>query len=59
VRDGVPLERILRMQRMSVDDLKEAARGQGIADLREVDLALLEPEGRISFLQRRGHGPPD
>ncbi|HEX6421012.1 MAG TPA: YetF domain-containing protein [Acidimicrobiales bacterium] len=57
VRDGVPLERVLRLQRMSLDDLKEAARGQGIADLRDVDLAVLEPEGRISFLQRSGRDP--
>ena len=52
VRDGVPLERVLRMQRVSFDDLKMAARRQGIADLRDVRLAVLEPEGKFSFIER-------
>lgn len=54
VRDGVPLERVLRLQRVSLDDLKMAARRQGISDLRDVRLAVLEPEGRFSFLERSG-----
>jgi uncharacterized membrane protein YcaP (DUF421 family) len=52
VRDGVPLEQVLRLQRVSLDDLKVAARQKGIADLRDVQLAVLEPEGRFSFIQR-------
>lgn len=57
VRDGVPLERVLRLQRVSLDDLKMAARQQGIGDLRDVQLAVLEPEGRFSFIQRSGEAP--
>jgi uncharacterized membrane protein YcaP (DUF421 family) len=50
VRDGVPLEQVLRVQRVSLDDLQMEARRQGIADLRDIRLAVLEPEGRFSFL---------
>jgi uncharacterized membrane protein YcaP (DUF421 family) len=57
VRDGIPLERVLALQRVSLDDLKMAARQQGIADLRDVRLAVLEPEGRFSFIQRSGQPP--
>jgi uncharacterized membrane protein YcaP (DUF421 family) len=54
VRDGVPLERVLHLQRVSLDDVMMAARRQGIDDLREVELAVLEPEGKFSFIQRSG-----
>lgn len=52
VRDGQPLERVLQMQRVTLDDLKMAARRQGIDDLRKIELAVLEPEGKFSFIQR-------
>jgi uncharacterized membrane protein YcaP (DUF421 family) len=45
---------VLRLQRVSLDDLKMAARRQGISDLRDVRLAVLEPEGKFSFLERSG-----
>lgn len=54
VRDGVPLEQVLRLQRVTLDDLKMEARRQGIADLRDVELAVLEPEGKFSFIERKG-----
>jgi uncharacterized membrane protein YcaP (DUF421 family) len=59
VRDGVPLEEVLRLQRVSLDDLRMAARQKGIADLRDVELAVLEPEGRFSFIQKSGQAPDD
>ncbi len=52
VRDGVPLERVLHLQRVTLDDLKMEARRQGISDLRDVQLAVLEPEGKFSFIPR-------
>lgn len=52
VRDGVPLERVLHLQRVTLDDLKMEARRQGISDLRDVQLAVLEPEGKFSFIRR-------
>ncbi|MBN2622321.1 MAG: DUF421 domain-containing protein [Acidimicrobiales bacterium] len=56
VRDGVPLEAVMRMQRMTLDDLRMAARRQGISDLRDVQLAVLEPEGQLSFIEKKDTG---
>jgi uncharacterized membrane protein YcaP (DUF421 family) len=52
VRDGRPLEPALRLERVTLDELLESARNQGIGNLRDVDLAILEPSGKFSFLQR-------
>jgi uncharacterized membrane protein YcaP (DUF421 family) len=57
VRDGVPLERVLRLQRVSLDDVKMEARRQGISDLRDIRLAVLEPEGRFSFIEQGAERP--
>ena len=54
VRDGRPLEDALRLERVTLDELLEGARNQGIANLRDVELAILEPDGRFSFLQAGG-----
>jgi uncharacterized membrane protein YcaP (DUF421 family) len=54
VRDGVPLERVLRLQRTTLDDVREAAREQGIGNLRDVRLGILEPDGKFSFLRAEG-----
>ncbi|HVL91722.1 MAG TPA: YetF domain-containing protein [Acidimicrobiales bacterium] len=50
LRDGRPLLDIMRVERLTVEELEEAARGHGIADLETVDLAVLEPDGKFSFL---------
>jgi uncharacterized membrane protein YcaP (DUF421 family) len=49
VRDGVPLEDAMRRQRLSVDDLMVAARLEGVRRLQDVEVAVLEADGRISF----------
>ena len=49
LREGQILERPSREQRLSDTDLRAAARQQGIRSLDEVDLAVLEADGRISF----------
>ncbi|MGH9011878.1 MAG: DUF421 domain-containing protein [Acidimicrobiia bacterium] len=56
VRDGRPIEQALRLERVTLDELLESARDQGIANLRDVELAILEPSGKFSFLQRRQGG---
>lgn len=38
--------------RLTVDELLEALRGQGISDLREVKYAVLETSGQLSVLPR-------
>ncbi len=52
VRDGQLLEKPARQQRLSDTDLLAAARQQGIRSLTDVDLAILEADGRISFFTR-------
>jgi uncharacterized membrane protein YcaP (DUF421 family) len=49
--DGEPLEGSLAAESLSLDDLKEAAREKGIADLRQVSVAVLNPDGRIAFIE--------
>jgi uncharacterized membrane protein YcaP (DUF421 family) len=51
VRDGRPIEPALRLERVTLDELLESARNQGIDNLRDVKLAILEPSGKFSFLQ--------
>ncbi|MGH9178800.1 MAG: DUF421 domain-containing protein [Acidimicrobiales bacterium] len=50
VRDGEPLVAALRVERLTVDEVLEGAREQGIARLDQVQYAFLEPDGRFSFL---------
>ncbi len=52
VRDGELLPRPARQQRLSDTDLLAAARQQGIRNLSEVDLAILEADGKLSFFTR-------
>jgi uncharacterized membrane protein YcaP (DUF421 family) len=52
VRAGETQERVLKYERLPMDDLMEAARKEGIGDLAEVDLAVLETDGSISFFRR-------
>lgn len=49
VQDGTPLDRSMRRERLSVDDLKAAARQQGFERLSDIRLAVLEANGSISF----------
>jgi uncharacterized membrane protein YcaP (DUF421 family) len=56
VRDGRPVEQALRLERVALDELLESARDQGISNLRDIRLAILEPSGKFSFLTRDGGG---
>lgn len=56
VRDGEPVEQTMRRERLSASDLMVAARLQGIRRLQEVELAVLEADGRISFFTRGSAG---
>jgi uncharacterized membrane protein YcaP (DUF421 family) len=51
-RDGQPVEEGMRRQRLSVADLLVAAREQGIRRTSEIEYAVLEADGRISFFTR-------
>jgi uncharacterized membrane protein YcaP (DUF421 family) len=50
VRDGRVLQEALRTERLAVEELHDAAREQGISDLRGVRYGILEADGRFSFL---------
>ena len=52
VRSGEVQEKVLKYERLPMDDVLEAARKEGIRDLAEVDLAVLETDGSISFFRR-------
>jgi len=49
---GQPVEHNMRTQRLSVADFLVAAREQGIQRTAEIEYAVLEADGRISFFTR-------
>jgi uncharacterized membrane protein YcaP (DUF421 family) len=51
-KDGRPVEDGMRRQRLSVADLLVAAREQGIRRTSEIEYAVLEADGRLSFFTR-------
>jgi uncharacterized membrane protein YcaP (DUF421 family) len=52
VQDGRVIEKNLRRDRITVDEVLEEARQQQIASLDDVAWAVLEPNGQISFLPK-------
>lgn len=50
VRDGAVVPESMRVERLTVDDILSEARQHGVDDLAAVRLAVLEPDGRFSFL---------
>ncbi len=54
IRDGEPLMEAMKLERVTLEELREEARDQGLADLRDIRLAVLEPDGKFSFIKRDG-----
>ncbi len=52
VRDGEPIDAALAVERMPLEEVLEAARQNGVEDLADVKLAVLEVNGRISIIKR-------
>jgi uncharacterized membrane protein YcaP (DUF421 family) len=52
VQDGQPIRKNLDRNRITVDELRAAARRQGIGSLESVEWAVLETSGSISFIER-------
>jgi uncharacterized membrane protein YcaP (DUF421 family) len=50
IAEGEILSRNLRRQRMTVEEIRAEARQQSIGDLADVRYAVLETNGRISFI---------
>jgi uncharacterized membrane protein YcaP (DUF421 family) len=54
IENGKPIDKNMRRERLTPDDLLEEARQQQITSLDEVQWAILEPDGTISFLKKGG-----
>ena len=52
VQDGKPIEKNLKRERVTLDDLASAARQQNIGSLDEVQWAVLETNGTLSFIKK-------
>jgi uncharacterized membrane protein YcaP (DUF421 family) len=62
VRKGQVVKEAMRLERLGLEELLEGAREQGIDDLAKVKLAVLEPDGKLSFIQfedGQDQGQPD
>jgi uncharacterized membrane protein YcaP (DUF421 family) len=58
VRDGRLIEEALRLERLTREEILTEAREQGIEDLAEVKVAILEPDGKFSFIKTKGDDDP-
>jgi len=52
LRDGEPMLEVMRREQVSLDDLAEAARLEGHERFDELRWAVLEADGRVSFIPR-------
>jgi uncharacterized membrane protein YcaP (DUF421 family) len=53
VQDGKPIAENLHRERLTVEELAEEARANQIASLQEVQWAVFEPSGKISFIPKQ------
>src|ERR671932_1442418 len=51
VQDGKAIEKNLRSERLTLDEVMEEARGQKIESLDEIKWAVLETTGQITFIE--------
>jgi uncharacterized membrane protein YcaP (DUF421 family) len=54
IRDGRPIERNLRRERITLDNIREEARAAQIESLSDLRWAILEDNGHISCIPRKG-----
>lgn len=59
IRDGALIESNLRQDRMTRSEVESEMRLAGIGSMRDVAWAILEPQGKISFIRRGEDGPSD
>lgn len=57
VENGAFREDVMRYERLSDTEVREALREQGIEDLQTVRIGILEPDGKFSFFTHEGHQP--
>ena len=54
VEDGEPIEKNLRRERLTIEEIAAQARTQQIESLAEIKWAVLETSGQISFIKKAG-----
>ena len=52
VQDGEPIEKNMKRERLTLEEIAEEARKQQIAHLSEIRFAVLETGGQISFIKK-------
>ena len=52
VEHGKPIEQNMRAERLTLEEVAEAARLQQVASLEDVEWAIIEPSGQISIIPR-------
>ena len=52
VRNGRVQQQVITLERLTEDEVREAAREQGIPDIRDVVVGILETDGKFSFVKR-------
>lgn len=57
VRNGAPIRRNMNREQIDDDEFASEMRLAGIGRLEDVAWAILEPEGKISFIKRDGSDP--
>jgi uncharacterized membrane protein YcaP (DUF421 family) len=53
VRNGKPLKTNMKKELLTMENLKEALRTNGLKSLDEVDIAVLETDGEISIIEKK------
>jgi uncharacterized membrane protein YcaP (DUF421 family) len=53
LQDGRPIDRNLRRERITIEDIQEEARRVQVASLADLQWAILEDDGHISCIPRR------
>ena len=53
VQDGKVIEKNMRRERLTMEELGEQMRGQQITGLDDVQWAVFEPSGTISFIEKK------
>lgn len=53
VQDGKAIDRNLKRERVTHEDLAAAAREQGIAHIADVEWAVMETSGKINFIKKQ------
>jgi uncharacterized membrane protein YcaP (DUF421 family) len=56
VRDGRFLTDVMRMERLTEDEVREAARMKGIERMSQVKVGILEADGQFAFIQEGREG---